>query len=168
MKRLLLFSLFAVLCLIPSAQAQLDVFGTAGAGVFKQDGTWKIGVFGGGDLKVMFDSAKGVSIFNRAMVLYSKFKGSFQGGADFVIVQKRLGLLRDMYIGFGPGLYYRIRDGADEQQTAIRFILGSDFLGDIGIDVGADYIPSIPTGDPSEPATTRWFFHGAVNLYPRL
>ena len=169
MKRLIILMAMILLLIPVNIWAQLDIFGQAGAGFFHQDGLLKVGVFAGGDLQVSHDTAKGVTIFTRVQVLYSKFDGSYQAGAAFLMTQKRLGLWRDLYIGFGPGYYYRVKGEAqDEQNMALRLNVGTDFLRGLGIDFGADYIPSIPVADGEETATTRWFFYGAINLYPRL
>lgn len=148
--------------------AQLEAFGQAGAGMFIQDGEKQVAIFSGIDAEISHDTLKGLSIFNRAMILYSKFDDSFKGGADFLIIQKRLGLWRDLYIGFGPGYYYRVKGEGDEQNLAIRFLVGTDILGDVGIDFGADYIPSIPVEGKEDQATTRWLLYAGINLYPRL
>jgi hypothetical protein len=171
MKRLWVFTFLIFLVLVPVefAFGQGQVYGAAGVGMFAQDGQTKVGVFAAGDIKVSFDAAKGITMYDRVMILYSEFDGSYKAGATFFMVQKRLGVLRDLYLSFGPGFYYRIQDQQDEQNVCLRMELGTDILGNVGIDLGVDYIPSVPVDDDIDGmATTRWFFHGAINLYPRL
>jgi hypothetical protein len=172
MKRLLiLLSLMVILLLPTQSWAQLDLYGHGGAGMVLQDGNTKVAVVVGGDVTLasLVSQESGLAGYTRIDYMWSKFDEGTQAVSAFAIVQKRLGVWRDLYFGLGAGLYNKINDDKDGQKTAIRFLCGTSILGNVGLDLSADYVPSITVienGNAYE--TTRWIFHGSINLFPRL
>jgi len=157
------FVIYVAIALLPLSVSAFDSYGMAGAGTLMTHGqTGQFGLWAGTETPLSGDSSH-YGVVQRTGYYYQDGTSDIQGVSMFILNKTSLGLWNrvGLYGAAGGGFLYQINEGADDNSAALKFELGLDIWGSLGLAVGCDYVPV--SGDYD-----KAFVYGLIDLTPKL